>query len=183
MTLSIEKQPIDDMNYFTDIPHHINDNIVSVVEIPRGSNAKYEYNTKFGFFELDRCLITAMNYPANYGFIPQTLGEDGDPLDCIIFTDVPLQCGTVVTGKAIAVLKMTDKGIRDEKILIVPKFNKRYNDYKEIKREYLEVYADFFQNYKNLTSKNVTVYGWSNRNVANKIITKSVTRFEKRINL
>lgn len=168
------------MNYWKDLPHHIDEDLVCVVEIPRGSNAKYEYNHELGVFELDRCLISAMNYPANYGFIPQTLAEDNDPLDCIIFTDVPLQHGTVVRGRPIAILEMYDKGQRDDKVLIVPKFNKRYNSFKEIKEEYLEVYKDFFQNYKNLTSKNVKVVGWFDEKEASIAVNTSVDRYKKK---
>ena len=168
------------MNYLHNIPTYINGFVSSVVEIPRGSNAKYEFNVDYNFFELDRCLITAMSYPANYGFIPQTLALDGDPLDCIIFTDVPLQTGIVVSGTAIAVLEMFDKGQSDDKVLIVPKFNSRYKNFHEIKEEYLEVYNDFFQNYKNLTSKNVYVIGWKDEKEAKRIIDESVERYQKK---
>lgn len=165
------------MNFFHDIPTYIDDELSCVVEIPRGSNAKYEYNVKYGFFELDRCLVTAMNYPANYGFIPRTIAADGDPVDCIIFTDVPLTSGTVVRGTPIAALKMFDKGIEDDKILVVPKFNKRYINYKQIKEEYLEVYKDFFQNYKNLTSRNVEVVGWEDEKYAKNIVESGISKY------
>jgi len=158
------------MNYWTDVTPIIGNNVVGVIEIPKGSNAKYEYNIEQGYFELNRCLITAMSYPANYGFIPKTLAPDNDPLDCIVFTDVPLQSGTVVEGDPIAVLKMFDDGEVDDKILIVPKFNKRYEDHLQIKQEYLDVYEDFFRNYKNLSKRKVEVIGWEGRDSATQII-------------
>lgn len=165
------------MNFLKDVPARISENVTCVVEIPRGSNAKYEYNSQFNFFELDRCLVSAMNYPANYGFIPQTVAEDGDPLDCIVLTDVPLHVGVVVQGKPIAILEMFDKGVRDDKVLIIPKFNNRYRHFSEIKEEYLEVYKDFFQNYKNLTSKSVKVIGWKDDLEAEAVISNAIKRF------
>lgn len=166
-------------NYWGKLPLTHGQNYIGVVEIPRGSNAKYEYNVEWGVFELDRCLVSAMNYPINYGFMPKTIAEDGDPLDCLIFTDVPLQSGTVVKSKPIAVLKMIDKGHRDDKILLLPSFNNRYKNYKEIRREYLEVYEDFFRNYKNLTSEGVDIIGWGDENEAYNIIATANDRYMK----
>lgn len=169
------------MNLHNKLPLEVDGDYLSVVEIPRGSNAKYEYNHSLGVFELDRCLVTAMNYPANYGFMPQTMAEDGDPLDCLIFTDVPLHSGTVVRGEAIAVLKMLDNAhgsiVQDYKILLIPKFNKRYESYKEIRKEYLDVYEDFFRNYKNLTSESIKILGWAGKEEAEYVIQEANQRF------
>jgi len=167
------------MNLWKNLSLKIHEDYFSVVEIPRGTNAKYEYNHLVGVFELDRCLVTAMNYPTNYGFMPQTIAPDGDPLDCMIFTDVPLNSGTVVRGIPLAVLKMLDKGQRDDKILFVPKFNTRYSNHKEIKKEYLDVYEDFFRNYKNLTSGSIEIIGWGDKKEAEEIIAAASESFKR----
>ena len=99
-----------------DTPKIIN----AIVEIPKGTSAKYEYNPELDMFQLDRCLPSSMQYPCSYGFVPSTLAEDGDPLDILIYNDTPIQRETLVECNVIGVLDMEDDSGRDWKILGAP---------------------------------------------------------------
>lgn len=170
------------MNPFFDINLFGKDGLVrSVVEIPKETNAKYEFNVKENFFELDRCLVSAMKYPVNYGFMPRTIAEDGDPLDCIIITNVSLQMGIVVEGRALGCLRILDSGVEDDKIVIVPKFNTRISKIADIEEEYLKIISDFFQNYKNLTKKKVEVINWELEDFAINKIKKSHEKYKEEL--
>ena len=92
-----------------------------VIEIPKGKNTKYEYDEELGVFKLTRCLISSLNYPINYGFIPQTIAQDDDPLDVLVYNHDPLDVGTVAECRVIGVLDFVDNGEIDNKILAVPK--------------------------------------------------------------
>ena len=92
-----------------------------IIEIPKGRNTKYEYSEKLNVFKLERCLISSLTYPINYGFIPQTIAQDGDPLDVLVYNHDPLDTGTVAECRIIGVLDFIDKGLIDNKILAVPK--------------------------------------------------------------
>lgn len=142
-------------------------NIVNaIVEIPKDSNAKYEYNAELNMFVLDRCLISSMRYPASYGFIPQTLSDDGDPLDILVYNTVPINTGTLVECRIVGALQTYDCGVADYKMLGIPLYNpNQYNDITDIDEVFLEVTADFFTHYKNYNKKTkpVTVDKWINR--------------------
>jgi inorganic pyrophosphatase len=92
-----------------------------IIEIPKGKNTKYEYNEELGAFKLTRCLISSLNYPINYGFIPQTIAQDGDPLDVLVHNHDSLDIGTIAECRVIGVLDFIDEGGVDNKILAVPK--------------------------------------------------------------
>ena len=134
-------------------------NIVNaIVEIPKDSSAKYEYNADYDCFVLDRCLISSMRYPASYGFIPQTISDDGDPLDILVYNTVPIQTGTLVECRIIGGLKTYDNGVLDYKLLGIPLYNpNNYEDITDIDEVFLEVTADFFTHYKNYNKKTKTV--------------------------
>ncbi len=142
-------------------------NIVNaIVEIPKDSSAKYEYNPDLGVFVLDRCLISSMRYPASYGFIPQTISDDGDPLDILVYNTVPIQTGTLVECRIVGGLLTIDSGVPDYKVLGIPMYNpNQYEDITDLDETFLEVTADFFTHYKNNSkkSKPVVVEGWTNR--------------------
>lgn len=150
-------------------------NIVNaVVEIPKDSNAKYEYNPELNMFVLDRCLISSMRYPASYGFIPQTLSDDGDPLDILVYNTVPILTGTLVECRIVGGLLTVDNGVPDYKVLGIPLYNPNaYEDITDIDEVFLDVTADFFTHYKNNSkkSKQVVVEGWTNKENTLKVIT------------
>ena len=146
------------MNYFSiDLGEKFPEIVNCVVEIPKDTNVKYEYDPNNNIFKVDRCLISAMRYPVNYGFIPQTLADDGDPLDIIIYSRFSFTTGCV----------------SECKIIGVPTFIESVNHIKDLKDDWLEVTRDFFKNYKNVEKKKVTVGKWFTANKAKQIVKKS----------
>ena len=151
-----------------------------VVEIAKDTNAKYEYDEHLNVFRLDRCLISSMNYPASYGFIPSTHGDDGDALDMLIYNTTPLRTSTVVTCRVLGALDMTDSGKKDYKIIGVPLFNpNEYNDINDIDPIFLGVTKNFFQHYKELEGKSVQLGEWMGAEEAQKIIKEGHQTFLK----
>jgi len=152
--------------------------IVNVlIEIPVGGEpVKYELDKASGALVVDRILSTAMRYPGNYGFIPQTLGDDGDPLDVLIASDTPLLPGSVISCRPVGVLRMTDEAGGDEKIIAVPapKVSRMFDGVQSIGdiAEYrLKQIAHFFEHYKDLESgKWVKLAGWGDRQAAYEIV-------------
>ena len=131
-----------------------------VVEIPLGSNVKYELDKPTGMLKVDRIIHSAVFYPANYGFIPQTLAEDDDPLDVLVFCQEAIQPLSIVEARAIGIMSMTDSGTRDDKIIAVAVGDPEFNAYKEVRDlppHRLEVLKRFFQDYKQLEGKQVRV--------------------------
>src|SRR5688500_12051682 len=124
---------------------------MTVIEIPRGSNVKYELDKATGLLRLDRILYSAVHYPANYGFIPQTLAEDDDPLDVLVLCQEKLDPLTLVSARAIGLMTMIDSGKRDHKILAVAVHDPEYNGYceaAELPPHRLAMLRRFFQDYK-----------------------------------
>jgi inorganic pyrophosphatase len=138
------------------IPNEFN----AVIEIPFGSSVKYELDKSSGMIMLDRILYSAVYYPANYGFIPQTLAEDGDPLDVLVFCQEPVVPLTIIQARTVGLMTMLDAGARDHKIIAVackdPEFNS-YQDAKEMPPHRLTMLRRFFQDYKLLEGKAVEV--------------------------
>jgi inorganic pyrophosphatase len=135
----------------------------AVIEIPLEGISKYEYDKELHVFRLDRNLYSPVHYPGDYGFIPSTLGDDGDPLDVLVLVDTPSFPGCVLTVRPIGVLQMTDQGEGDEKILAVGEGNPRYNDVKNYTDVYPHILKEidhFFNIYKDLEGKNVDTHGW-----------------------
>ena len=131
-----------------------------VIEIPKGTSAKYEYNHKEGFFEYDRSLISAMTYPCNYGFISQVMGKDGDPFDALVYNSIPIDRGVVVKCSVIGCLLMIDDGQEDHKILCAPTSHvRKYETLKDIDPLFLKISKNFFAHYKDLNNKEVFVEG------------------------
>ncbi|MGJ3252780.1 MAG: inorganic diphosphatase [Elainellaceae cyanobacterium] len=146
------------------IPAQPKPGIVNVlIEIPAGSKNKYEFDKDMQAFAVDRVLYSSVQYPYDYGFIPNTLADDGDPLDGMVLMDQPTFPGCVIASRPIGLLEMIDKGDRDEKILCVPDSDPRY-DYvkslKDIAPHRLDEIAEFFRTYKNLEKKITEILGW-----------------------
>ncbi len=157
--------------------------INAVIEIPKNSQNKYEYDEKGNYFKLDRVLYSPMHYPADYGFIPETRSEDGDHLDVIILGSDPLFTGCVVAIRPIGILKMIDDGDPDFKILAVQEKNPRFKNIKDIKdiesthEHSLKEIAHFFQVYKDLQGKKVEIQGWEGKMAAIEEIKKAQETF------
>ena len=150
----------------------------AIVEIPKGTSAKYEYNPKLDTFQLDRCLPSSMMYPCSYGFVPSTLAEDNDPLDMLIYNDTPIDRGTLVECTVIGVLDMKDSGGQDWKILGTPTSHvRKYRSIKDIDPMFIKVASYFFRHYKDLNNKYVEVGDWYGKTKAYSIIKECCNRF------
>ncbi len=157
-----------------------------VIEIPMGSNIKYEIDKETGLIFVDRILFTAMYYPFNYGFIPGTLEEDGDPVDVLVLGYDKLHPGVVIKARPIGVLETEDEKGKDAKIVAVPieKVDPRFENIKDISdlpSNIRERIAHFFEHYKELEKgKWVKVIGWKNREEALKRIEEAIKRYNKK---
>jgi inorganic pyrophosphatase len=146
------------------IPAQPKSGLINVlIEIPAGSKNKYEFDKDMNAFALDRVLYSSVVYPYDYGFVPNTLADDGDPLDGMVLMDQPTFPGCVIAARPIGMLEMIDGGDRDEKILAVPDKDPRYAAIKslqDIAQHRLDEIVEFFQTYKNLEKKAVEILGW-----------------------
>ena len=153
---------------------------MAVIEIPMGSSVKYELDKKTGLLKLDRILYSAVHYPANYGFIPQTLAEDDDPLDVLVLCQEVVDPLTLVNARAIGLMTMLDSGKQDHKILAValhdPAFN-TYRDAMELPAHRLAMVRRFFQDYKQLEGKEVEVDQIQAAETAIPIIEEALSRY------
>lgn len=152
------------------------------VEIPRGSRNKYEYDHERNIFRLDRMLFSAVHYPSDYGFIVDTLGEDGDPLDALVLLWEPTFPGCLIEAKPIGVFKMWDEKGGDEKILCVPVNDPHWNHLEklgDVPPHLLAEITHFFSVYKDLEQKKVGVEGWEDRETAVRVILAAQQRYLK----
>ncbi len=166
-------------NIWHDIsPKRINsDDFICVIEISKGSKKKYELDKESGYLILDRILHTSTHYPANYGFIPRTYGDDNDPLDVLLLCSEQIEPMTLVRAYPIGVISMIDNGRNDEKIIAIPFSDPNYNMYKDISELPSHVFEEmrhFFTVYKNLENKTTAVNEVSNRDVAIEVINKAI---------
>lgn len=146
------------------------------VEIPRGSRNKYEHDKEAGVIRLDRVLFSPMHYPTDYGYVVNTLADDGDPLDAMVLLWEPTFPGCVITCRALGVLNMSDEKGRDQKILCLPVSDPFWKDTQELEQapqHLLKEISHFFEVYKTLEKKKVTVEGWEPRTVAESLIIKA----------
>ncbi len=156
------------------------DKVKAVIEIPYGSNIKYEIEKESGAVVLDRVMHSAMFYPANYGFVNKTLSQDGDPADVMILTEYPMQAGSVLNCRLVGVLIMEDESGIDEKLLAVPtsKIDPTYDeiqDLEDIPKHTLAKIKNFFETYKMLEpNKWVKVKEFQNKAVATKILQDAI---------
>ena len=153
-----------------------------VVEIPAGSRNKYEYCSEAGVMALDRVLHSSVRYPFDYGFIPNTLADDGAPLDAMVIMDEPTFAGCLIKARPIGVLDMHDCGAYDGKILCVPTANPRQNkitSINQIASNQLEDVAEFFRTSKGLDGRTVKIDGWRDYDVVEDILNKC-TRLKRK---
>jgi inorganic pyrophosphatase len=171
---------MDNISVGKDVPNQIN----VIIEIPaHGGPIKYEVDKDSGALLVDRFMGTAMYYPANYGFVPHTLSDDGDPVDVLVVTPVPLAAGSVIACRPVGVLKMTDEAGADAKVVAVPidKLTPLYKDVQNVKdlpESLLNAIHHFFEQYKaNEAGKWVKVDGWADVEAAKAEIAASVERY------
>ena len=155
-------------------------NFIAVIEIPKGSKNKYELDKDSGMLRLDRILYTSTHYPANYGFIPRTYGDDGDPLDVLLLCAESIEPMTLVRAYPIGVISMVDNGRQDEKIIAIPFKDPNYNHYTDIDELPSHIFEEmrhFFTVYKNLENKTTAVNEVSPREAAIKIIENGINSY------
>ena len=136
------------------------DDFIAVIEIPKGSKKKYELDKETGYIIMDRILYTSTHYPANYGFIPKTLSDDKDPLDCLVLCSEALDPLVMVRCYPLGVVRMIDQGLLDEKIIAIPYADPMYNTYKDINDLPSHIFDEiehFFKVYKTLEGKETVV--------------------------
>jgi len=150
------------MNLLHDIDPGTKDEMNVIIENPRGSKNKYEIDKETGIIALDRVLHTAQDFPVEYGFVPQTLWDDGDALDAILLSTYPFTTGVMVKARPVAVVKMIDGGENDYKVIGVPVGDPRFNNVKDVadvNPHTLREIQHFFETYKGLQNKVVTIEG------------------------
>ena len=156
---------------------------VCVIEISKGSKNKYELDKETGLLILDRILHTSTHYPANYGFIPRTYGDDGDPLDVLVLCSEAIEPMTLVQCRAIGMFEMNDGDARDEKIIAVPLGDPNYNymfDISQLPEHLLDEIRHFFTVYKELEGRTTVVSKAQNREVANRVIVECINNYNEK---
>lgn len=154
----------------------------AIIEIPMGSSVKYELDKRTGLLKLDRMLYSAVYYPANYGFIPQTLAEDDDPLDVLVLCQEPVIPLTLVKARAIGLMTMIDSGKKDHKVLAVAVHDPEFNGFQEateLPAHRLSMLRRFFQDYKQLEGKAVEVDEMTPASFTYPIIQDSLERYSE----
>ncbi|GAB4370317.1 MAG: inorganic diphosphatase [Calditrichia bacterium] len=154
-----------------------------LIEIPSGSKCKYELDKVAGIIRVDRIIASAVYYPGNYGFIPQTYAEDGDPLDALVLSQISFHPGVIVRSRPIGVMRMTDEGEPDDKILCVPLRDPHYLQIKtanDLPPNMLEEIQEFFRVYKNLEEKQVVIQGFESLDLAIRLIENAIRDYRKK---
>ena len=155
----------------------------AIIEIPQGSRCKYEIDKASGLLKLDRVIYSSFYYPVNYGFIPQTYGDDKDPLDILVITSLPVQALTLMEAKVIGVMQMVDSGDADDKIISVANHDpgvNHYNNIEELPRHFFEELKHFFQEYKKLEKKTVIVEEFGNKTRALTVINDAINFYKEK---
>ena len=173
------------MNLWTELKPgpNVPEVLYAVIEIPKGSRNKYEYDKDMESFMLDRVLHSSVVYPADYGFLPQTLYDDGDPMDILVLMDQPTFPGCIIESRPIGIMGMIDGGDKDFKILAVSVEDPKYEDIKDIgdvPSHLLDEIAEFFKTYKNLEGKEVEILSWENAEVAKKEALRSIEIYKQK---
>lgn len=154
----------------------------AIIEIPQGSRAKYEVDKNTGLLKLDRVIYSSFHYPVNYGFIPQTLGQDNDPLDILVICSQAIQSLCLVEAKVIGNMQMIDQGQVDDKIIAVaakdPSVN-HINDVEEMPVHFIAELKNYFEQYKVLENKKVVIDNFQDKSIATKIILEAIEFYKE----
>lgn len=151
------------------------------IEIPTGSQNKYEFDKDAGVFRLDRVLYSPMHYPTEYGYLDKTLAEDGDPLDILVLTSFPTFPGCVIKSRVVGVLIMSDDKGQDEKLLAVPCDDPRFDHVQsldDVQPHILKEISHFFRVYKDLENKETHIEGWKDADFAAKLYDECLARYK-----
>ena len=155
--------------------------VQGIIEIPKNTRAKYELDKQSGLLRLDRVLYASTYYPANYGFIPRTYCDDGDPLDILVLSQVIVVPMCILSAKVIGVMRMLDEGSADDKIIAVAEHDMSVNHYEDIAElpgHFLKELRHFFEEYKTLEKKTVQVEEFQNAGVAREIVNQSIRDYK-----
>lgn len=170
------------MNLLHDIPSGTSEAMNVIIEIPKFSKNKYEIDKETGIIALDRVMHTAQDYPFDYGFVPQTLFDDGDALDVVLLTTYPLAPGILVKARPVAIMEMTDGGERDDKVVAVPVDDPRFDevqDLADLNKHFIKEMTHFFETYKKVQKKEVIVGEWLGKTEAQAAFEKSREEYSK----
>lgn len=140
-----------------------------VVEIPKRSRNKFVYDLQGGFIKLDRVLHSSLHYPGDYGFVPRTLYDDGDPVDVLVMTNEPTAAGCIIEARPLGIFRLLDRGLHDDKVLAVPATDPLFDAYRELSdvpAHFLDEVRHFFSVYKNLQQVQVVPGEWADRAAA-----------------
>lgn len=171
--------PWHHVSFGEEVPEFVN----GIVEIPKNSRAKYELDKDSGMIMLDRVLYSSINYPANYGFIPKTYCDDGDPLDILVISQITIVPMCLVKAKVIGVMRMLDGGEMDDKIIAVAANDmsvNHYNDISELPPHTLLELRSFFEDYKKLENKEVVVEEFQDKKIAMEVIKQSIRDYDEK---
>ena len=158
-------------------PEYVN----GIIEIPKGSRAKYELDKESGLLKMDRVLYSSVYYPANYGFIPQTYCDDKDPLDILVLSQIDITPMCLVPAKVIGVMRMVDNGEADDKIIAVAEGDMsvhQFNDISELPAHFLREMETFFEDYKKLEHKSVVIEEFQSKFIALQIVEQSIRDYQ-----
>jgi len=163
---------------------NVPEQVHAIVEIPKGRRSKFEVDKKTGLIKLDRYLYSSLMYPGDYGFIPQTLAEDGDPLDILVMVNEPTFSGCLIDARPIGLFKMTDRGANDFKVLAVPNSDPIFAEFRDLWRvppHFLKEVEHFFATYKELENPDkeelVKTLGWESADKAREEVASCVKRY------
>ena len=160
----------------SDIPHVVH----AIIEIPKGRRSKFEVDKRTGLIRLDRYLYSSSHYPGDYGFIPQTLADDGDALDVLVMVNEPTFSGCLIEARVLGLFRMTDRGAHDYKVLAVPHTDPLFaemRDLEDVPQHYLKEVEHFFSSYKQLEGVKIETQGWSGRDDAIMEVRASCERY------
>lgn len=164
-------------------PQNEDNSLNIIIEIEKGSKNKYELDKESGLIKLDRVLHTSQDYPFDYGFVPNTLWHDGDPLDVVLLSTYSIKSGTLVEARPIAMLDMVDNGESDVKVIAVPVNDPRFknvNDLSDINNHKISEIKHFFETYKNLENKIVKIKDIQNKELTEKAIQESIELYNNK---
>src|SRR5450432_1849174 len=164
-------------HYGAEAPHLVN----ALIEIPQGSKSKYEIDKKTGLLKLDRVIYSSFHYPVNYGFIPQTLGQDADPLDILVMCSESIQPLCLVEATVIGNMQMIDNGEKDDKIIAVATYDPTVNhitSVNDLPKHFIAVLRNYFENYKVLENKVVEIDEFQDKETAFEIINEAIEYYK-----